>query len=113
MTDESQPEVEHREREHRSNYVGYAHVLQVLQIVFILGVGVAFAITRSQLDQLRADWESAHNTMDVRMSIAEKSIVARQNDEHDFAVEMRQALGKVNENLTDLRVQMTQVLRRR
>jgi|SRR5215469_2620368 len=88
------------------NNVGYAHVVNVLQIVFLLGLATAFVITHQELEALHQDMSARYGAMDVRVTIAEKSLAELKAEDHDLSTYLRDSLDKINTALNELRTDL-------
>jgi hypothetical protein len=106
--------------------INLGHVLQILALVISVGGGavVGYISLRGEIDSQRADrrvalagFETRMETqraearvvmagVETRLSMAERAIAERQTEQHEFAAEMRAALTKISDQLSELRVQV-------
>jgi len=105
MTDDSPPRLE---PEKRFTLIGFAHILQVVQIIFILGVGAAFIMTRWDLESMKTTYSLDRTNMEIRVGIVEKTLARQETEIHDYIVHSGEALQKINDALTDLRLRSGQ-----
>jgi hypothetical protein len=81
----------------------------VLQILFLVGsVFGAYVSIQKDLSTQHAEFQVAMAGFESRLTVAEHAIIERRTEEQEFAIEMRNALEKIQAGLSDLRIQMVQ-----
>jgi hypothetical protein len=90
-----------------SPVINFGHLLQAAVVMVTMGGGAitAYVGLRAELDAQRADFRSAIAGHEIRLAAAERAIDGRRLDDRAFQAEMRAALGKIMDQLSDLRAQ--------
>jgi hypothetical protein len=90
-----------------SPVINFGHLLQAAVVMVTMGGGAitAYVSLRTELDAQRADFRSAIAGDEIRLAAVERAIDDRRLDDRAFQAEMRAALGKIMDQLSDLRAQ--------
>lgn len=106
--------------------INLGHILQAVALIITVGGGAvacyvslrgdiegqrsdlraAIAGFEIRIETQRAELRIAMAGFETRLNVAEHAIAERQAEERDFAAEMRAALTKISDQLSELRVQV-------
>ena len=86
------------------------HLVQAVVIVSTVGGGLlaGYLTLRSDLEFQRAEFRVALAGHEARLTVAERMLVERREDERQFQTEMRGALGRVMQGIGELRTELVQ-----
>ncbi len=96
------------ESERRLNSIGFAHIIQVTQVLFILFMAATFIWTKWDLESYKATATLDRTNIEIRVGIIEKTQARQETEIHDYIVQSGTALQKINDALTDLRLRSGQ-----
>ena len=100
---------------HFSPDITLGHLLQAAVVLITGGGGIlgGYLSLRSDLDMERAEYRVALAAHEARLTEAERELDDRRNEERAFQSEMRAALDRVMQSLSDLRAQLGEKQNRR
>ncbi len=90
--------------------VNLGHILQAGVLVCALGGGIlgAYLTLRSDLDQQRAEFSVTLAGHEARLSIAERALDERHQEDREFAAEMRATLERISQSIADIKTEIVQ-----
>ena len=91
------------------------HLMQALVVLSTVGGGIVggYVSLRSDLDLQRAEFRVAVAGHEARLSLAERQLEQRRNEDRQFQAEMRGALDRVMQAIAGLRTELVQKQDRR
>jgi len=91
------------------------HLMQALVVLSTVGGGIVggYVSLRSDLDLQRAEFRVAVAGHETRLSLAERQLEQRRNEDRQFQAEMRGALDRVMQAIAGLRTELVQKQDRR
>ena len=91
------------------------HLMQALVVLSTVGGGIVggYVSLRSDLDLQRAKFRVAVAGHEARLSLAERQLEQRRNEDRQFQAEMRGALDRVMQAIAGLRTELVQKQDRR
>ena len=100
---------------HFSPDITLGHLLQAAVVLITGGGGIlaGYLSLRSDLDMERAEYRVALAAHEARLTEAEHELADRRNDDRAFQAEMRAALDRVMQSLSDLRAELGEKQNRR
>ncbi|HWD56881.1 MAG TPA: hypothetical protein VG308_01275 [Stellaceae bacterium] len=100
---------------HFSPDITLGHLLQAAVVVITGGGGIlgGYLSLRSDLDTARAEYRVALTAHEARLREAERDLDDRRREEREFQGEMRAALERVMQTLSDMRAELVQKQNRR
>ena len=86
------------------------HLLQALVVLSTVGGGIVggYVSLRTDLDLQRAEFRVAVAGHEARLSLAERQLEQRRNEDRQFQAEMRAALDRLMQAIADLRTELVQ-----
>lgn len=90
--------------------INFGHVMQAAVLLLTVGGGAvtSYISLRGDIDNLRAELEVQIASHELRIGSVERAAEQRRLDERDFQAEMRAALSRIIDAITDLRTQIVQ-----
>lgn len=90
-----------------SPVINFGHLLQAAVVMVTMGGGAitAYVSLHAELDAQRAEFRAALAGHEIRLAAVERAIDDRRQEDRAFQAEMRAALGKIIDQLSDLRAQ--------
>lgn len=90
--------------------INFGHVMQAAVLLLTVGGGAvtSYISLRGDIDNLRAELEVQIASHELRIGAVERAAEQRRLDERDFQAEMRAALSRIIDAITDLRTQIVQ-----
>src|SRR5436853_7154280 len=84
------------------------HLVQAVVIVSTVGGGIlaGYLTLRADLELQRAEFRVALAGHEARLTVAERMLVERREDERQFQAEMRGALSRVMQGIGELRTEL-------
>ena len=88
--------------------INFGHILQAAVILVTIGGGAitSYLSLRSDIQQVRADLTVKVSEHELRIATIERAIDDQHREEHEFQAEMRSAISRVTDMLSDVRVQL-------
>jgi hypothetical protein len=90
--------------------INLGHLVQAVLIVTTVGGGIlmGYLSLRADLELQRAEFRVALAGHEARITVAERILDERRNDDRLFQVEMRAAVARVMQGIGDLRTELVQ-----
>jgi capsule polysaccharide export protein KpsE/RkpR len=100
---------------HFSPDITLGHLLQAAVVLVTGGGGIlgGYLSLRSDLDTERAEYRVALAAHEARLTEAERQLDDRRREDREFQAEMRAALERVMQTLSDMRAELVQKQNRR
>ena len=100
---------------HFSPDITLGHLLQAAVVIVTGGGGIlgGYLSLRSDLDTERAEYRVALAAHEARLTEAERQLDDRRREDREFQAEMRAALERVMQTLSDMRAELVQKQNRR
>ena len=97
-------------RPHFTPDINLGHLVQAVVIVTTVGGGIlaGYLSLRADLEVQRAEFRVALAGHEARLTVAERLLDERRNDDRLFQVEMRAAVARVMQGIGDLRTELVQ-----
>jgi phage-related minor tail protein len=88
--------------------INFGHLLQAAVVLLTIGTGAitSYLSLRSDIQQVRADLTVKVSEHELRIVTIEHAIDDQHREEHEFQTEMRSAISRVTDLLSDVRVQL-------
>ena len=88
--------------------INFGHLLQAAVLLLTIGTGAitSYLSLRSDIQQVRSDLTVKVSEHELRIATIEHAIDDQHREEHEFQAEMRSAISRVTEMLSDVRVQL-------
>jgi hypothetical protein len=88
--------------------INFGHILQASVILVTIGGGAltSYLSLRSDIQQVRADLTVKVSEHELRIGSIEHAIEDQHREEHEFQGEMRAAISRMTDMLSDVRVQL-------
>jgi hypothetical protein len=88
--------------------INFGHLLQATVLLVTIGAGAitSYLSLRSDIQQVRADLTVKVSEHELRIATIEHAIDDQHREEREFQAEMRSAISRVTEMLSDVRVQL-------
>ena len=88
--------------------INFGHLLQAAVLLLTIGTGAitSYLSLRSDLQQVRADLTVKVSEHELRIATIEHAMDDQHREEHEFQAEMRSAISRVTDMLSDVRVQL-------
>ena len=88
--------------------INFGHLLQAAVLLLTIGTGAitSYLSLRSDIQQVRADLTVKVSQHELRITTIEHAIDDQHREEHEFQAEMRSAISRVTDMLSDVRVQL-------
>jgi phage-related minor tail protein len=88
--------------------INFGHLLQAAVLLLTIGTGAitSYLSLRSDIQQVRADLTVKVREHELRITSIEHAIDDQHREEHEFQAEMRSAISRVTDILSDVRVQL-------
>ena len=88
--------------------INFGHLLQAAVLLLTIGTGAitSYLSLRSDIQQVRSDLTVKVSEHELRIATIEHAIDDQHREEHEFQTEMRSAISRVTDILSDVRVQL-------
>jgi nicotinic acid mononucleotide adenylyltransferase len=88
--------------------INFGHLLQAAVLLLTIGTGAitSYLSLRSDIQQVRADLTVKVSEHESRITTIEHAIDDQHREEHEFQAEMRSAISRATDMLSDVRVQL-------
>ena len=88
--------------------INFGHLLQAAVLLLTIGTGAitSYLSLRSDIQQVRADLTVKVSEHELRITTIEHAIDDQHREQHEFQAEMRSAISRVTDMLSDVRVQL-------